>query len=157
MTSFLLLFLISLSTLSSFAQTQHGGGGPDGDEIPEGMSIEEFSKMTAAYKRTLQKLNERWKKCINKTEPEFENLDQIYVQLFWRESISFTYKQECEMLPVRVSESKGDCVFDRQTINDIRQFFDHPDVIPFLKFVEGPDNLKTKVMFFRKYIHAKRK
>jgi hypothetical protein len=150
-TPFLFMILLLLS-ISSFAQTQHGGGGPDGDEIPE-----EFSKMIPAYKRTLQKLNERWKKCINKAEPDFENLDQVYIQLFWRDSVSYTHKQECEMLPVRVAESKGDCVFDRKTRNDIRQFFDHPDIIPFLKFVEGNDHVEAKILLFRKYIHAKRK
>lgn len=143
--------------MSGFSQTQHGGGGPGGDDLTIEISIEELKQFKIMYSKTLQILNEKWKKCFNRAEPDFINLDDILVQLYWRELQSVPYQNKCNLKPLvkTYTTQKMNCVFDREAKKILRQFFNHPKIFNFLKITEGPENLQEKIDIYRSYLDGK--
>jgi hypothetical protein len=157
---FLFVILFSLNSLLSLAQTQHGGGGPDGDglRLPPGMNAKEFKRMNELYQNAIQKLNDAWKKCVNKHEADFEDLNFIYLQLYWREAFVPERKIQCEMRQLERLPEKNvvNCIFDKETSKQIRDFFVENESILYIQFVEGKDHAEEKIKFFRKHVGVKK-
>lgn len=140
-----IFILLLVTTLSSKAQIQSGGGGPDG-RWSKYMTKEEYIILEKAWVSMITKLELKWESC-QQEKPSFDNLSDLYVTLVLRNVLQ-SKNNSCQKVGTR--DSLSDCLFDKEMLSELDDFFNKNKMNYFLESAEQPFTLEEFKRFLEK-------
>ena len=150
MRKLVLCILLLFASTNAFTQIQSGGH-PDGDGLPSEIDENQFFSMQKKYEKLISHLNEQWSKCVPLSQKKIKSLEELYLEIFWRDFGLTMIQAECDVsneAKKMLRSKQVTCLLTTEILRELRQFLHQSKVDPFLKFIEGGDNINH----LRKYL-----
>lgn len=137
-------------TFSSWSQI-NSGGGPDGDGGPKDIPLNEILILHSQYNELLNLSNRQWKICFKDSSIRFGSLQEVYLQLIWKDLKSSVANNNCNLSNEK-KEKDIPCFFQDENFRyKLKVFFNSKHIGSFLNFVEDQESTNKEFINYFKY------
>lgn len=149
MKSFILILALLIPTLV-YSQI-NSGGHPDGDGGPRDIPEDEFFQLLLRHNKIMERAATQWNHCFKDTQMKFHTLNEIYLQMIWRDLKSKSSIYHCEINST--TKSEVECFFQDEVLRrELKHLLGSKYSKSFLKFREGDESSEELIQYFQSKI-----